>query len=926
MRLIFVTLFCYVFYFPLLGNGFENIKNVFIANNSQVTDQFGNQRSDVLYIMQTNEMKILLHKNGFSYIIENLESEESNILSNAKQIHHNFKVNINSYRLDFNFPEAANTLPENIFANSYVAEMQYYNTRKGEPVFTKAYNEVAYRDVLPGVHFVFKNENGKFKYDIVLEETANRAQLSLQVFGAETITQTNNLLVFHTPLGSITENIPVSYIETNGKRKSIHDVRFTQEKNTIRFSFPTHTNNKKIIIDPIPSLMWGTYYGGSGIDMVLNVATDKLGNVLAVGQTMSTNNIATLGSHQATYTGDFDMFLVKFNKQGVRQWATYYGGLDTDRAYAICTDNANNIYVGGSTYSTTNIVTPGAWQTVFEGPDDAFLAKFNPSGVRQWGTYYGGELHDFIASMTADNNGNILLTGHSRSTFNIATPGTHQPSKIGVENCIISKFSSNGNLLWGTYYGNGAIDEGWGIVVDAANNIYVAGWTESTSNIATPGSFQPTYAGNMDGFLTRFTTNGQQVWGTYFGGSSIDRIWNLAIDDNNNLFFTGDTESNSPIATNGAWQTAKGSYDEGFLQKFNANGQRIWGTFIGGNSADYIYGVKTLKNSNDVIVAGYTESDVNISTPKAFQPARSGAYDAFAMSFSNNGQRLWGTYYGGTDTEECRGLAIAENNNIILGGHTFSAASIANNNGHQQSHGGGMFDGFVAKLCLPILPQFIAPDSICLGDTLLITIGNQAFTSYLWHDNSTFSYHQYSTISAGTYTYWITTIDTNNCPGESDTLTVTILPSPAMPIITQIGNMLQSSLALAYQWYYNGNPIPGANGQTHTPQQDGAYMVEITDSNGCKAVSEIHLFVGIHEYASGKFVLFPNPASSMLYVYANNSENCKRIEIWNALGNKVYTSEIISCEQKIDVSLFANGIYHVKLHTLEEVFTLKFVR
>ena len=88
--------------------------------------------------------------------------------------------------------------------------------------------------------------------------------------------------------------------------------------------------------------------------------------------------------------GSSDAFLVKFNSSGVRQWGTYYGGTGYDYSFSCATDASGNIYLSGYTRSTSGIATTGAHQTTLGRGYDAFLVKFNSSGVRQWGTYYGG--------------------------------------------------------------------------------------------------------------------------------------------------------------------------------------------------------------------------------------------------------------------------------------------------------------------------------------------------------------------------------------------------------------------------------------------------------------------------------------------------------------------------------------------------------
>ena len=114
---------------------------------------------------------------------------------------------------------------------------------------------------------------------------------------------------------------------------------------------------------------------------------DAFGNVYMAGQTGSATFISA-GGHQNTVGGNSDAFLVKFNSSGIRQWATYYGGIGEDVGQSCVVDASENIYLAGYTTSV-NSIAEGGHQNTFGGFFDAFLVKFNSAGIRQWATYYG---------------------------------------------------------------------------------------------------------------------------------------------------------------------------------------------------------------------------------------------------------------------------------------------------------------------------------------------------------------------------------------------------------------------------------------------------------------------------------------------------------------------------------------------------------
>ena len=214
----------------------------------------------------------------------------------------------------------------------------------------------------------------------------------------------------------------------------------------------------------------GNEYGNS-------CATDASGNIYLSGCTSSTSGMATTGAHLATFGGgDWDAFLVKFNSSGVRQWGTYYGGTAGEAAYHCATDASGNVYLTGEAKSTTGVATTGAHQTQYGGLEDAFLVKFNSSGVRQWGTYYGGSGNDYGHSCATDASGNVYLAGDARnSTTGIATTGAHQTTRGGVRDAFLVKFNSSGVRQWGTYYGGTGDDNGRSCATDTSGNIYSQG-------------------------------------------------------------------------------------------------------------------------------------------------------------------------------------------------------------------------------------------------------------------------------------------------------------------------------------------------------------------------------------------------------------------------------------------------------------------
>jgi hypothetical protein len=384
---------------------------------------------------------------------------------------------------------------------------------------------------------------------------------------------------------------------------------------------------------PAGGLLWATYYGGNDIDEIRAVVCDDSGNVYATGFTSSASGIATAGSYQSTYGGSEDAFLAKFSSAGVLIWSTYYGAGQFDAASAIVFDSTGFVYISGNTYSADSIATPGSYQSTYTGLGDAFLAKFTRNGLLQWATYYGGSGSDWVNGMVIDNSRNICIAGNTTSSDHIATTGGYQATPGGSIDAFVAKFSSNGSLTWGTYFGGSGGDIAYDITKDGSDNLLVTGYTTSATAIATPGSYQSTYAGSSDAFLSKFNSTGSLIWSTYYGGDSTESGAGVVCDKQGNVYITGGTHSANGIATTDAYQlTYGGGVKDAFLSVFNSSGNRIWATYYGGPVDEGGEGI-IFDDSANVYLTGATTSATGISAGNTYQPVYGTSDDAFLAKF-----------------------------------------------------------------------------------------------------------------------------------------------------------------------------------------------------------------------------------------------------------------------------------------------------
>jgi hypothetical protein len=131
------------------------------------------------------------------------------------------------------------------------------------------------------------------------------------------------------------------------------------------------------------SLAYSTYLGGSGTDASRDITVDQAGRAHVTGQTVSANYPTTAGAYDTTFNGGpvfGDAFVTKLDAAGSElAYSTFLGGADDDEGFGIAVDATGKIYVAGSTRSANYPTTAGAYDTTFNGVQDAFVTKLDPS-------------------------------------------------------------------------------------------------------------------------------------------------------------------------------------------------------------------------------------------------------------------------------------------------------------------------------------------------------------------------------------------------------------------------------------------------------------------------------------------------------------------------------------------------------------------
>ena len=424
---------------------------------------------------------------------------------------------------------------------------------------------------------------------------------------------------------------------------------------------------------------WATYFGGNDQDVPFNIATDAAGNVYLVGQTESTTGIATPGAHQGTLGGGTDAFIVKYNSAGTRLWATYYGGSGSDYGNGVKADAFGNVYLTGYTSSTDSIASPGSYQSVFGGTTDAFIVKFNSAGVRQWATYYGGTDFDWGSNVACDASGNVFMAGFTQGTTGFSTPGAYQINNGGNTDAFIVKFDPTGARVWGTYFGGPALEAANDIATDPSGNIVISGTTYSNSGVAVGGHQTTYGGGLSDAFAVKFSNAGVFQWSSYYGGLDDEEGFGIAAGPGNVVYLVGMTGSSNNIASGGYQNTIGGNDDAFLVKFNSAGVRQWGTYYGGtGEEEGYGAGVDMYGNvflSGDVYSPNVLN---NIATANGFQTNIIGTENSMLAAFTSNGTRVAATYFGRIHEENCR-VAVTSFGTAYINGWTMSQTGITYN-------------------------------------------------------------------------------------------------------------------------------------------------------------------------------------------------------------------------------------------------------
>lgn len=525
-----------------------------------------------------------------------------------------------------------------------------------------------------------------------------------------------------------------------------------------------------------------------------------------------------------------------------------------------------------------------------------------------------------ITSTAIDENENIYVTGRASQSCGFIPNINPIYEYHGMADAFIAKFLPSGELEWFKYYG-GNNDEIANNIKIYNNHIYIGGRIYSTDNEM---NFSNNYTGNGDAYVSKLTIDGEVLWSTYIGGEDTEFVSTLDVNQEGDVFMVGSTRSLTGLATPNTFQTvnlSQGIHQTGFIAKVDGQGNKVWATYYGEHNNGYVRSM-TLGESG-VYLMGIDishQAGNYYGTPGSFKESTGIDVDNFVAKFSFEGDRLWGTYFGGSDNESSIGTQniISLNDKIYFCGYTGSATGIATPGSQQETlnGAGSMF--------------LIAMDEE--GNRLW---GTYAGTFESNNPGSTISTFLNIDILGNLYLSGTTNLSGIGTPGSYKE-SITLGDHDAFVRKYNIQGQLLWGTYFGLENFDGGYQAQVDNDyfiiSGYTANQNLAtldafqedYNTNISNSNQFISRFEIPT-LGLSEQYVGSFSVYPNPTSAFINI--NSANKISDVFVYDIVGKLVLSKSINhQTEVRINIENLSKGTYIIKIRD-EKSFNLeKFIK
>lgn len=362
-------------------------------------------------------------------------------------------------------------------------------------------------------------------------------------------------------------------------------------------------------LDASGNFAWVYSFGLANSEVGYSVATDQLDNVYVTGRYKGTVDFNPgPGVDTVTSGGNFDIFIVKFDSQGVFQWVKSVGGSADDQAFSIAVDPFGNVIICGY-YQAIADFDPGSGMQTLQaaGGYDGFVLKLeSASGAFFWVHGIGGVLMDAAIAVSTDAAGNVYETGHFNGIMDF-DPGAAIVNlpQGGGDDIYIRKFDPTGNFIWARMLGGVQTDWTSDLAANSLGDVYSTGTFRGIADFdpgASVFNLNATSQTGEDFFTSKLDASGNFGWAAGTGSANQDEANAITLDAAGNVYMGGFFRQGADMNPgSGVDQMTSFGDNDAFITKFDNAGNYFWTKRLGGAAADDTYGLACDANGKAVV-------------------------------------------------------------------------------------------------------------------------------------------------------------------------------------------------------------------------------------------------------------------------------------------------------------------------------------
>ena len=432
--------------------------------------------------------------------------------------------------------------------------------------------------------------------------------------------------------------------------------------------------------------------GGSSTDEVTSIRYTLDGGYIAAGS-FNSNRIELENGNVLVNQGSSDGMLIKYNSNHECSWAKTIGGSGSEVLKSV-EQTSDGGYIVSGTFSSANIeLENGDIINGTSGVSNCVILKYDKSGNIEWKKVMTGNKNSQINKVIEDSNGNYIAVGSfSSNNFKIDNDNTLENNYKNEWCAYIVKLNYLGKTEWAKAVGGNGNDYFTSMAITNDGEYIVSGIFEST-NLNFENGIELVNAGSTDGVIIKYNSLGECQWVKSIGGTKEEYVTSVDIGRNNEILVAGYYNSVNVSLENDITITNMNySSEDGFVIKYDENGNEIFADSIGGNGSDKINQIKATKDGGYFIIGNYTSSSITIGS---FYMENYSNDDSFLIKYDKKGEMEYLKSIGGDGYDYIKSIDENENELCLIAGSSNSNEIKLGNN--KRILNVGSYDGTILE-------------------------------------------------------------------------------------------------------------------------------------------------------------------------------------------------------------------------------------